>query len=218
MILAALSLMLAAQQTTPQPPLQSGLPPAPWREMPGTPDEPEGEGRAPTWAYRSATCVVKNSGDKVATALAKDFRSPDYQRSFATIFQNNGGCFGTRGRLPRPSLVLTGALAERLLMRDAAPLNARLARAATGPAVVGQSLGDAAATCTVRSIPDDVAAWLATEPMSPDAIARSQPVQMVFDRCAKNDPNVKFTGNRLRALVALAAWRSLSPAAAPASK
>lgn len=219
MIGLALILSLSAVQAggAAAAPLPAGEP-APWREQPGTPDEPDGDSRAPTWAYRSASCVVKNSGDKVAAALAKDFRSPEYQRTFATIFQNNGSCFGSRGRLPRPSLVLTGAMAERLLDRDAAPLNGRLARVAAAPAVAGQSIGDAAATCTVRSVPDDVAALLKTEPGSADAATRLQPVQMVFDRCARNDPNVKFAGNRLRAIVALAAWRSLSPALAAASK
>lgn len=216
MIVAALFL-LAAQEPS-QPPQASDVKPAPWREMPGTPDEQEQESRPPVWAYKSATCVVGNSGDKVAATLSKDYRSPEYQRMFAMILQNNGGCFGSRGRAPKPSLILTGAMAERLLARDTTPLNIRLARAAGSPAPTAQSDADAAAICTVRSVPDDVAAWFKTEPGSPDAIAKAEPVQMVFNRCVRDTAKTKAAGNRLRALIALAAWRSLSPAPAVASK
>ena len=211
-MIAAAALFLLAVQEPVQPPQASDIKPSPWREMPGTPDEQERETRSPDWAYRSATCVVGNSGDKVATALSKDFRSAEYQRMFATILQNNGGCFGSRGRAPKPSLVLTGALAERVMARDATPLNARLARAAGSPAPEAQSEADAAAICTVRSIPDDVAAWLKTTPGSPESATAAQPVEMVFGRCTRDAAKTKFAGQRLRALVALAALRSVNPA------
>ncbi|HVJ00598.1 MAG TPA: hypothetical protein VM662_00355 [Sphingomonas sp.] len=208
MIGAALLLMLAAQSQSQQQPLrQEG--PAAW---PDTVEEAYDLPDTATLArtYERAACVVNASGEKVDTALAKDYRSPQYKRAFETIFQNNAGCFGKRGGLPRASLVLTGAMAEHLLARDKIALNVRLARAATGPAPKAASESEAAAICTVRSLPDETAAWLATKPASAEAEAAARPVETVFNRCASGAEKANVAGPRLRALVALAALRSVN--------
>lgn len=211
MIAAAFLLLLGAQQGTVPAPLPMDTKPSPWA------DPVEDAENIPDVAsiertYKRAACVVDASGPRVAAALAKDYRTPGYKQAFAVILQNNGNCFGKRGGPKSASLTLTGAMAEQLLAQDRTALNVRLARAAVAPAPQTASEGEAAAICAVRSVPDDVAAWLRTVPGSPEDTAAAQPVEMVFGRCSRDPAKTKFAGHRLRALVALAALRSVNPA------
>lgn len=209
-MIAAAFLLLLQQGTVPAP-LPMDTKPAPWA------DPIEDAENIPDVAsldrtYKRAACVVGASGAKVAATLEKDYRTPAYKQAFAMILQNNGNCFGRRGGPRTASLALTGAMAEHLLAQDKTALNIRLARAVAAPAPQSVSEGEAAAVCSVRSVPDDVAAWLKTVPGSPEDTAAAQPVEMVFGRCSRDPAKTKFTGHRLRAMIALAALRSVKPA------
>ena len=162
--------------------------------------------------HRFGACVADRSPAKAAQTLAMDFRTSGYRLALRTLANNNRDCFRS-GRMRSPGLAFAGAIAERLLMRDAAPLNARLARAATRPAPPPLSLSDAIALCAVRSAPDDVARLFASDAASATEAAATAPVQVAVDLCSRVKPRVVTNVEGVRAILATAAFRTL---AAPA--
>lgn len=215
MIGTALLLLLAAQsQAQQQQPLrQEG--PSDWAEpVADTYNLPNGPAARET-IQRYGECVVKASPDKASKLLAMDFTSSSYRSGLRSLALNNSGCFGRRGKMRASNLMFAASVSEALLARDASPLNARLARAASGPSAPTYSPSDAAAMCTVRSAPDDVSALLNAAVASEAEKAAAVPVAAVFARCAQGGKAVSTTVEGLRAIMATAAFRSINSGVTP---
>jgi hypothetical protein len=208
----------AMAQTAPGQPLtQAG--PTPW------PDPIEDRENAPyssagaRYAARNfANCVADASPDRTGELLSMDFTATRFRMGLKTLTEVNRYCFGRSGRLRASNLLFAGALAERMLARDTSrPLNVRLARAAMGPATASFSPTDTIAVCTVRSAPDEVAAFLATSLGSRAESAAANTAAMVVARCSQGGKQLSTTVEGLRAMLATAAFRSVYSGARPAT-
>lgn len=216
MIVAAFLLTLLGAQQQSQPPVATDPKPAPWREMPGTPDEQEGQPRRDprVTLYGYSACVAQRSRDRVSTMLAGDFRTKEYAASMRLVNKVNTDCLRARRMtLKADGLLAAGAMAEALIEEDKSPLNARLARAAALPAPATYSPTDAAAMCVVRSVPDDAAKLFATRIASAEEKAAATGLQPVMAACL-NGARAEISHEGLRAMLATAAYRSLYAATA----
>lgn len=212
MIGFALALMLSAQSA--EAPVRMDNTPTPWpdpeREQDGVISKADPEARL-TMA-RFATCVAGSSPEKVADVLTRDFRTTEYRNGLKNVVRANEGCatrVGLRGRLSGSNLPMAAALAEAMLARDTAPLNVRLAKAASGKEAPTFAPSDKIAMCIARSTPDDVAALFATEPGSGNetkAATKLQPAVQLCSREAKLETSVAG----LRSIVATATFRLLA--------
>ena len=188
--------------------------PAPWpdpeREMPGggfVDAGPTAEARQAM--TRFGACVAEESTEKVASTLVRDFRTREFRNALSNLARANEGCArraGLRGTLRMEGLPFAAALAEAMLFRDPSPLNARLAKAAIGPARPSYSPSDAIAMCVAKSTPDDVAALFATDPGSDAEEAAIVKVEQVAKLCGK-DTKLELSATGLRSIVATASYR-----------
>lgn len=202
----------AQDRTAGQPPLDTT--PAPWpdqeRELraSGALDSVNSREARQTMAAFAA-CVAAVSPDKVADVLNRDFRTTTYRNGLRNLSSANESCarkVGLRGSLRMANLPFAAALAEVMLKRDPAPLNARLARAAAGPEVATFAPSDAMAMCVARSVPDDVASLLRSEPGSPDETAALGKVEKVATLCARGT-KLEISPLGLRSIIATASYR-----------
>ena len=113
-------------------------------------------------------------------------------------------------------LSFAGALAERLLERDASALNARIIRAGSTQ-TAARSPSDAIALCVGRSAPDDVARLFATEVASDAERDAAKALQVASDACARNQARLETTPEGLRSMLATAAFRTVTTAVAEAN-
>lgn len=223
------ALILAAQAPSqPQPqPLPSGDPPP--RELTPGHDLFYEDSRVPTPAARAAIhafgrCVVGNSRELAARTLRDDFTTQRYRSSLRLLSRNNEGCFRQSGGMRFSHLILAGAMAEALLKESSTPLNTRLARAAASGPTPSFSLTDRVAVCTVRSVPDQVAALFATEPGGAGEDAAVATLVPVMRICAQGSAEIRGTAAGMRAMLATAAFRAIenttgaTPAAATQSR
>lgn len=210
-----LSLFLAAQ---PVPAQNAEAFPAPWpdpeREMPAdgglTPTANSLEARETMRRY--ATCVARKSPEKAASLLQQDYRTVSYRNGLRNLSRTNEGCarqVGLRGSMRMNNLSFAGALAELMLRQETEPLNRQVAKALSGrkPEAFGPS--EQIAMCTVRSAPDDVANFLATDLGTAAEVAAGQKVTEVAKLCSKG-AQMEATTDGMRALVAIAAYRLLA--------
>ncbi len=219
MNLLLMALMLAAQDppspTPPLPPLPTEMPPP--RDI--TPahslfyedaDTAQTAAQARTTVHAFGRCVARYSAGMAAETLAMDFRSRAYRTRLRTMANNNReSCFRRRGRMRTDSLLFAGGIAEGLLARDSAPLNARLARAALNPATPSFSPSDTIAVCVVRSVPDDVARLFATEVASEAETQALAAIAPLVEACNRTGRPFSATHPGLRAILATAALRSV---------
>lgn len=211
MIAAVLLLLAAGLQDASQPGAGSAKP-TPWAED----IRSEGVRQTDSMAgglravQQFGACVANASTEKASQLIAADFRTPEYRRAMDVLVDVNRGCPASRTwyRMRSSRLLVAGAIAERLIERDANPVNVRLARAAMAPATTAFSPSDAGAICVVRSAPDDVAKLFATEMGSEQEKAAAAPLQSLLARCM-NGAEVEANVPALRAIVATAAFRSL---------
>jgi hypothetical protein len=159
--------------------------------------------------HRFGTCVADRSPAKAAQTLAMGFGASGYGLALRTLANNNRDCFRS-GRMRSPGLAFAGAMAERLLKRDPAPLNGRLARAAAKPAPASISPSDAIAICVVRSAPDDVAKLFASEVASPSEASAAASLGVAVDLCARGRARLETNVEGLRSILATAAFRTLA--------
>jgi hypothetical protein len=208
-------ILLALQPAPAQPALDNT--PAPWpddeREM-GMVDAYSADSKpeARLTMARYAACVADASTAKVADVLTRDFRTTEYRNGLRNLSRANEGCarkVGLRGSLRMANLPFAAALAEDMLRRDPAPLNARLAKAATGAEAATYAPSDAVAMCIARSAPDEVAGLLSSAPGTPDeqgALAKVAPIAAMCSRNAK----LEISPIGLRSIVATASYRLLA--------
>lgn len=213
------ALLLAMQSASPPPPpLRDADPrPAEWSDQErelrnaGAFDGVNTPEARMTMA-RYAACIVAGSPEKVADVLMRDFRTTEYTNGVRSLQRANETCsrkIGLRGSLRMANLPIAAALAEELLKRDPAPLNARLARAAAGPAVETYAPSDAVAMCVARSVPDDVALLLASEPGSASETEALGKVEKVAAMCARG-AKLEISRMGLRSIVATASYRLIA--------
>lgn len=225
MIGIALSLMLAFQQTEPQPRLSD--PPGTVPQRSDRPDDlkPRAAGLAPSTPeglraiQQFGTCVADASTAKASSMLAGDFRSSGYRRTMDQLIEANRNCPSFRGynRLRASRLLFAGAMAERLVERDGLAVNRELAKAAARPAASTYSPTDSGAMCVVRSVPDDVARLFATDIATDAEKAAANALQPTLAACLKTQ-RVEVTTDGLRAMLATAAFRSIHAATAVATR
>lgn len=156
-----------------------------------------------------AACVADVSTEKVTDVLSRDFRTTEYRNGLRNLMRANDACarkVKLRGSLRMTGLPFAAALAEVMLERDPAPLNRRLARAASGPALATYGPSDAIAMCAARSVPDDVAALLASQPGSPEETAALGKVEKVTAMCSRG-AKLEITPIGLRSIVTTASYR-----------
>ena len=110
-------------------------------------------------------------------------------------------------------LLFAGAIAERLLARDPAPLNARLVRAAARAAPPARSPSDAIAICIVRSAPDETARLFASEVASDAEAQAARALDVAVRLCSQGQRPLVTNVEGLRAMLATAAFRNVDPVA-----
>ena len=214
------ALALAFQQPTPPAPQQPLRADGPAEvELNPAHDTYEDEFRGATPAAREelyvySRCVANRSPQLAADTLRRDFTSRRYRNALLQLVRNNESCFERRAARVRAirssGLPFAGSLAEHLLATNQAPLNVRLARAAAGGAVRPYSVTDRMALCVVRSVPDDVARLLATEVGSGAETSALQSLQLPVQICSRGGPRLELAPAAVRAMIATAAFRSVS--------
>lgn len=213
-----LALMLAAQN--PPPPAPPPNPTPPPRELSPAhavidqeADTAQARSEARETLHAFGRCVARSSAEMAAETLAMDFRTRSYRSRLRQMADNNReSCFRRRGRMRADNLLFAGGIAEGLLASDPTPLNARLARAALGPATPAFSPSDAIAVCVVRSIPDDVARLFGTEVASDAEAEALAVIAPVVAACNRTGQPFSATHPGLRAILATAAFRSVRSA------
>ena len=158
---------------------------------------------------RFASCVADRSPEKAARTISMDFRSTTYRSALRNLSDANRDCYGYRATMRAGGLSFAGALAERLLERDASALNARIIRAGSAQ-TAARSPSDAIALCVVRSAPDDVARLFATEVASTAERDAVKALQVASDACARNQARLETTPEGLRSMLATAAFRTVT--------
>ncbi|WP_432770641.1 MAG: hypothetical protein HEQ22_07880 [Sphingopyxis sp.] len=208
-----LSFLLAAAQA-PEQPVRMDTTPAPWpdpeREKDGAIYKAGPEARQTMARY--AACIADGSPDKVADVLTRDFRTTEYRNGLRNLSRANEGCArrtGLRDTLRMNNLPFAAALAEVMIERDTAPLNARLAKAASGKEAPTFAPSDKVAMCVARSTPDDVAALFASEPGSDGEEQAAAKLLPVADMCGQG-VKVEASVTGLRSILATASFRLLA--------
>ena len=165
---------------------------------------------------RFASCVADRSPEKAARTISMDFRSTTYRSALRNLSDANRDCYGYRSTMRAGGFSFAGALAERLLERDASALNARIIRAGSSQ-TAARSPSDAIALCVVRSAPDDVARLFATEVASGAERDAVKALQVASDACARNQARLETTPEGLRSMLATAAFRTVTTSVAEAN-
>jgi len=160
-------------------------------------------------SYAFGACTADNSTNKASKTLLTDFRTDAYRNSLHNLAEFNRGC--SRQRWIRSnSLLYAGAIAERLLTKDATPLNVRLARAALRPIAQPLTPSDQVAFCVAYSVPDDVAGLFSTAVASAEEQVAERKLDGIFQRCAGSTADVIMTDDARRAVIATAAFRAVT--------
>lgn len=165
---------------------------------------------------RFASCVADRSPEKAAHTISMDFRSPTYRSALKNLADANRDCYGYRSTMRAGGLSFAGALAERLIERDAAPLNARIVRATHAP-LAPRTPSDAIAICVVRSAPDEVSRLFGTDVASEAEQSAINDLKFVTGLCSESQPELQATVEGMRAMLATAALRVASAAVAEKS-
>ena len=154
-------------------------------------------------------CVADRSPEKAAQTLQLDFRTKTYQSALRNLARANEDCFRRRNDAMRSNnLSFAGSIAERLIERDPAPVNARIVRAST-ISIEPRTPSDAIAICAVRSAPDDVARLFATDVASEAEAQAVNSLQLATKLCSKGQGELETTVEGLRAMLATAAFRAI---------
>ena len=219
MMLIALALTLQPEPSQPsEPPLQEDFPAArgltPGHDL-FYDDVPVSTAEARVAMQRFGACVAQRSERLAADTLGSDFTTQTYRSRLQRLVRSNEDCFREGGRrMLSSNLLFAGAIAEALVERDSQPLNVRLARAAMQPAPRAYSPGDQIAICVVRSLPDEVGRLMATGVGEPEEAAAVAALAPALAACAPPNRRVESNDAGLRAILAIAAYRSINGAAA----
>lgn len=163
--------------------------------------------------HEYSRCVVEAAPNQAARILRLDYRTDSYRRSLWNLAETPS-CATFDGRLRMAGVLLAGAFAEALLPRALAgrSLAGGVAHDPARAPMVARDDGEYLGLCAVRSMPDEVAALLATAPASDDEKRAAAAVAPGLSRCVRAGAAAKLNRPGLRALVALAAYRIVSQA------
>lgn len=165
-----------------------------------------------------AGCMVDRYPTGVRRLLALDYRSRAYDHTLSTLADEGSRCLPFAfGKLQSASVLMAGAFAERLLPAalGGARLAERVAHDPARPPVTARDEGEYLALCTVRTMPDEVAALIATKPASEDERLAVAAIRPRLGTCLRAGAAARLNAAGLRAVLALAAYRlSSQPAAA----
>ena len=159
--------------------------------------------------HELSRCLVKHRGQKVERLLAMDYRSAAYTPALRSLARDGGRCFPYFGALRMSSVLLAGGLAEASLPAalNGSPLAQRVAYDPSKPAVKPHDEGEYLGFCAVRTMPDDVAALLATPPGSAEEATAMSVIAPKLAPCVQTGASARINRPGLRALFALAAYR-----------
>lgn len=165
-------------------------------------------------------CVVEANPSQAARILRLDYRTDSYRRSLGNLVGSPRRCAPFGGRLRMAGVLLAGSFAEALLPRALAgrPLAAGVAQDPARAPIVARDDGEYLGLCAVRSMPDQVAALLATAPASDDEKRAAAAVTPGLAPCVREGAAATLNRPALRALVALAAYRIVSQAGPRAAR
>jgi hypothetical protein len=192
------------------------MPPA--EPAPDSPSKPEDI----RMLHDFARCVVEANPAQAGRILKLDYRTDSYRRSLGNLAHAPRACAAFDGRMRIAGVLLAGSFAEALLPRVLAgrPLTAAAAPDPAKP-LAARDDGEYLGLCAVRSMPDRVAALLATAPSSGEEKAAVAAIAPALSPCLRAGAAAKVNRPALRALLALAAYRIVSQAgagSAPAGK
>jgi len=157
-------------------------------------------------------CIVKENSGQAARILRLDYRTDSYRRSLRNIVGNPSRCAPFAGRLYMSGVLLAGSFAEALLPRALAgrTLAAGVAHDPARTPIEARDDGEYLALCAVRSMPEQVAALLATAPASDEEKKAAAALTPGLSPCLRAGAAATLNRPALRALVALAAYRIVS--------
>ena len=159
--------------------------------------------------HHFARCAVESRGTQVLQLLRMDYRAADYDTRMRREIERNHACLGF-GRLRFSMMLFAGAIAEILVERAPGGVAASLRTPIhpSLPPLVAHSEADAMALCAARAAPDASALLLASNPMSAEETAAVGALLPGLQTCLVSGANVKLNPAAVRALIALAAWRT----------
>lgn len=164
--------------------------------------------------HRHSRCVVDSAPAQAARVLALDYRTDSYRRSLGNLITASRACAPLNGRLRVARMLIAGAFAEALLPRALAgrSLATSVAHDPARAPIEARDDGEYLGLCAVRSMPEQVAALLATVAASEEEKSAAAAVTPGLSRCVRAGSSATLNRPALRALVALAAYRIVSQA------
>ena len=154
-------------------------------------------------------CLGQESPGQARRILRLDYRTDEYRRSLRNLATTYRSCKSFSGSLKMSGVLLAGGLAEALLPQALAgqPLVARAAPDPALPTLVARDEGEFLGLCSVRTMPDRVAALLATAPASEEEKQAVAAISPNLAPCLKDGAVARLNRPGLRSVLALAAYR-----------
>jgi hypothetical protein len=161
-----------------------------------------------------ARCIATANPAQAGRILKLDYRKDEYRRSLGNLIGAPSACASFDGRMRTAGVLLAGSFAEALLPRALAgrPVASAVAPNPAQPPLAARDDGEYLGLCVVRTMPDRVAALLATAPASDDEKAAAAAIAPGLSPCLRVGASAKVNRPALRALLALAAYRIVSRA------
>ena len=165
-----------------------------------------------------AGCLADRYERNMRRLLAMDYRTPAYDDALRTLTRMGDRCSPFAfGKLRSSRVLVAGAFAEALLPEtlNGAGLADRVAYDPAKPAVAARDEGEYLGLCAVRTMPDEVAALLATKPASAGERLAIGKLRPRLGPCVRAGAAARVNSAGLRALLALAAYRLASQDPSP---
>jgi hypothetical protein len=160
-----------------------------------------------------ADCMAGRFRPSVRRLLAMDYRSSAYRSSLQSLTTVGNRCapFAV-GRLRSAGVLLAGAFAEQLLPEalGGSRLSERVAYDPSRPPVPARDEGEYLGLCAVRTMPEEVAALLATKPAGDEEKLATGKILPRLGPCIRAGAAARLNIAGLRAILALAAYRLAS--------
>jgi hypothetical protein len=160
-----------------------------------------------------AGCLADRYERNMRRLLAMDYRTPAYDDALRTLTRMGARCSPFAfGKLRSSRVLVAGAFAEALLPEtlNGAGLADRVAYDPAKPAVAARDEGEYLGLCAVRTMPAEVAAMLATKPVSEAERLAIGKLRPRLGPCVRAGAAARVNSAGLRALLALAAYRLAS--------
>jgi hypothetical protein len=179
---------------------QRGRPAVAWSEAPESRSQPE--------LHAFAACVARGETRRARDMLAMDYRSREYDAALIALLGAATYC-AEQPALSANHRFFAARIAEALLLADirGSDLARHVAFDPARPAIQARDETELMAICTVRAVPDQVAALFATRPASPDESAAIQALMPQVGQCMTAGATGQFNRAAIRSILDLAAYR-----------